>query len=213
MKTIFFDYDGTIHESMHIYRPAVHKAIEFLNTQGYDIAIPTESMFFSFIGKNPTLMWSEFAGDVSEELRQQASMVVSKTMEELILSGCAQWYSDARKTLETLKEQGHQLILISNCKNYYMESHNRMFQLDQIFDMLMASEAYGYQSKSAMIDQVKDQMNQELIMVGDRVYDIEAGKAHGMKTFGAAYGYGRQEELADADIILSSIQEILHYIE
>lgn len=213
MKTIFFDYDGTIHESMFVYRPAVCKAIEFLNEQGYDISIPTEEVFSSFIGKNPKDMWLEFVPYVSEDLREQASMVVSKTMEELILSGHAQWYPHTRSTLLQLKAQGHQLILISNCKNYYMNSHNAMFQLDEIFDLLMASEAYGYQSKAAMIEQVLDQLNQSLIMVGDRAYDIQAGKTHGMKTFGAIYGYGSQEELADADILLSSLNEILQYVE
>ena len=50
----------------------------------------------------------------------------------------------------------------------------------------------------------------ELVMVGDRKYDIQAAKAFGIYTIGVLYGYGSKEELkkAGADCLVKSVDEL-----
>jgi len=212
-KTIFFDYDGTIHESLHIYRPAVEKAIDFLHVHGYsDVKLPNETTFYSFIGKNPQDMWETFVPYVPVELRNMASDVVSVTMKELVIKGEAKWYPNAKETLEELKKQGHQLILISNCKNYYLEVHDQQFHLAKYFDKLIASEAFSFQSKTDIIYSLLDNTFKSRMMVGDRLSDIEAGKHHHMFTIGAKYGYGTTEEMQHADVLIQSIKDVLKFV-
>lgn len=45
-------------------------------------------------------------------------------------------------------------------------------------------------------------------MVGDRTGDIRAGKANGLPTVAAAFGYGNAEEWAEADFRADTMDEL-----
>jgi len=45
-------------------------------------------------------------------------------------------------------------------------------------------------------------------MVGDRLGDITAGKANGIPTVAACYGFGNEEEYAQADYRADSAEEM-----
>jgi phosphoglycolate phosphatase len=47
-------------------------------------------------------------------------------------------------------------------------------------------------------------------MVGDRLFDIEAGKHFGLSTVGVLYGYGSREELeaAGADVLCETVENV-----
>ena len=49
------------------------------------------------------------------------------------------------------------------------------------------------------------------VMVGDRRYDVEGGKKHGLYTVGVLFGYGSREELtqAGADRLIGTPEELL----
>lgn len=51
----------------------------------------------------------------------------------------------------------------------------------------------------------------EVVMVGDMKTDVQAGRSAGVHTIGAAYGYGRPEELeaAGPDLVVWSALELL----
>jgi len=53
------------------------------------------------------------------------------------------------------------------------------------------------------------------VMVGDRRFDVEAGRAHGLRTIGVAWGIGSREELcgAGADHLVESPQELETLLE
>ena len=50
----------------------------------------------------------------------------------------------------------------------------------------------------------------EIIMVGDRCYDIDGANAVGLDSAGAVYGFGTEEELTEsgATYLLSSPEEL-----
>ncbi len=54
----------------------------------------------------------------------------------------------------------------------------------------------------------------EVIMIGDRKFDIEGAHAHGMRCVGVAYGYAQSDELeqAGADFIVDSPAELLQLL-
>ena len=47
------------------------------------------------------------------------------------------------------------------------------------------------------------------VMIGDRRYDVIGGKKNQLATVGVLFGYGDREELAEADALVSSPEEIL----
>lgn len=208
-KTIFFDYDGTIHDSFVIYAPALRKAVAWLVDGGHISPMEIDDdLIRSFLGKNPMAMWQEFLPDVEVDVRQKASAIVSLNMNQMIEDGLAIWYPNAKETLLYLRDKGYRLIFISNCKTYYKEAHDKVFNLSALFDQLLASEDFNYISKEAIIDEVMGSFELPAIVIGDRLADITAGRAHGFKTIGCLYGYGSKDELKDADVWIDDIAQL-----
>jgi len=46
-------------------------------------------------------------------------------------------------------------------------------------------------------------------MIGDRIFDIRAGRANGVRCLAAAWGYGSPEEYEQADAIAATPAEML----
>ena len=49
---------------------------------------------------------------------------------------------------------------------------------------------------------------EEALLVGDSIYDIEAGRAAGMRTVAALYGYGTPSFSSQADYRIASIEDL-----
>ena len=51
---------------------------------------------------------------------------------------------------------------------------------------------------------------EEIIMVGDRLHDVEGAAAHGIKTIGVTFGYGGRDELQKAGAwkIVDNMEEL-----
>jgi len=61
-------------------------------------------------------------------------------------------------------------------------------------------------TKSKIIANFITDFNSDLaVVVGDRFYDIEAGKENDCITIGCLYGYGNKSELKETDILIDNI--------
>jgi phosphoglycolate phosphatase len=59
VKTIIFDWDGTLHESIHIYKPAFLKAYKYLVENGFVSEYKwKDNEISAFLGMNPKQMWN-----------------------------------------------------------------------------------------------------------------------------------------------------------
>ena len=81
------------------------------------------------------------------------------------------------------------------------------FQLDTYFDVIMGSDINRPKmTKAQVILQVLEKMNcldkrEQVIMVGDRYYDVLGARETGLSCIGVTYGYGTKEELLKAGAI------------
>jgi phosphoglycolate phosphatase len=213
IKTIFLDYDGTIHNSLQIYAPAFRKAYEFLVQNG--LAEPkewSEKEISIFLGFNPKEMWDNFLPHLSDDIKILCSSILGNEMKKAIEKGRPQLYKGALDTLSYLKEKGYYLVFISNCKNYYKESHNKLFQLDKYFHALICSEEYNFIPKYEIIKQIKSLYPFNYVVIGDRIQDIESGIANDIPTIGCTYGYGLKNELEGATVLINNISEIKYIL-
>lgn len=213
VKTIFFDYDGTIHDSIHIYAPAFQKAYDYLVSHNLAESKKWTWKEISYwLGFSPPEMWNTFMPDLREEDKQRCSKIIAEELNKQLMGKKPVLYDGALEVLSYLKRKEYTLIFISNCKTFYMESHAELFQLKQYFHELICSEQYQFKPKSEIIMQIKNNFPQEMVMVGDRLQDMEAGKFNHIYTIGCSYGFGNQEELKKADIIINNIGEIKNYL-
>ncbi len=209
IKTIYFDYDGTLHNSIHLYAPAFRKAYDFLVKAGAaENKEWTDKEISYWLGYNPSDMWKSFMPSLKDELRQQCSNIIGEEMIKLIEQGKSQLYEGAVEALEYLKRNGYHLIFISNCKAYYKAAHAKYFHLDHYFEELVCSEDYAFVSKDIILAKLKLNYPEKMLIVGDRNQDIEAGKKNNIYTIGCRYGYATEGELEEADLVIDHILDL-----
>jgi len=211
-KTIVFDYDGTLHETISIYYPAFLKANQYLVEHGYQPKKEwTPKMVSRFIGMSPTEMWQTFKPSIPNDIIEIVTKIVGQAMVEAIDQGHAKLYDGALDVLKTLKEHGYYLIYLSNSRTYYMEKHKEYFKLDAYFDEFHVSEQYNFIPKKEILKSFINRLPKPVLMVGDRIHDIETGIENHIDTVGCMYGYGIHE-IKDSTFKIQNIKELLNLI-
>ena len=198
--TIFFDFDGTLHDSMAIYGPAFRVAYDWLVEQGYKESREFSDAWISqWLGFTTEAMWTTFAPDLPEEIWRKAAAIVGAEMDRRTEEGEARLFEGVPKALDELKEQGYDLVFLSNCRNRYCEVHRTQFGLDRWFSAYYCAEAFNDIPKWQIFQQVVTRHTAPLIMVGDRFHDQEVALRAGIPFVGCAYGFAREGELEKVD--------------
>ncbi|HRU97781.1 HAD family hydrolase [Ruminococcus sp. XPD3002] len=209
MAQLIFDYDGTIHNSMMTYAPAFRDTMKWLSDNGYiEPKEYADSEISCWLGFNSTDMWGQFHPELDKEIREKARKMLGENMADRVERGEGRLFPHTEETLAKLKEQGHTLIFLSNCRVHYMERHRRVFGLDRFFDRFYCCEEYGFIPKYEIFRRFSSEGEGQYIVIGDRFHDIETAVKNSLSSVGCAYGYGSLEELSDADIIVKDITEI-----
>lgn len=209
MANLIFDYDGTIHESMKTYAPAFRNTCKWLADNGYIAEKEyTDKEISYWLGFNSTDMWSTFQPDLDPEIREKARVMLGEDMARRVENGEGALFPHAEKVLAELKNQGHTLIFLSNCRVHYMERHSRVFGLNRFFDYFYCCEEYDFIPKYQIFRLFSLQHKGQYIVIGDRFHDIETAVQNGLKSIGCGYGYSSDGELDKADIIVNDITEI-----
>ena len=224
MAILIFDFDGTIHDSMCIYAPAVRACHRKLVAEGL---MPereiSDAQIRSYLGLTAMDMWKDFAPDLTEQQHEEGSQFIYREMTRLALEGKAKLYDGAREVLTVLKEQGHYLVFLSNCSQGYMDLHAGIFGLNRYFDEMYCSGQFDWIEKWQIIKQLIPAWktlpawtpDPLIIAVGDRYKDMEIvnavppeQKKRFMRTVFCAYGFGEASEGQQADAVAESVKEL-----
>lgn len=214
MANLIFDYDGTIHQSMKTYAPAFRNTCKWLSDNGYIAEKEyTDKEISYWLGFNSTDMWGTFQPDLQPEIREKARVMLGEDMARRVENGEGALFPNTEKVLTELKNQGHTLIFLSNCRVHYMERHSRVFGLDRFFDYFYCCEEYGFIPKYQIFRLFSLQHKGQYIVIGDRFHDIDTATQNGLKSIGCGYGYSTDGELDKADIVVNDITEIPSAVE
>lgn len=214
IKTIYFDYDGTIHDSIKIYAPAFRKSYDFLvENKKAEPKEWTDDEIKKWLGYTSKEMWKNFMVDLDEQIKVEASSIIGKEMENQIFSGNARLYNDALDVLDILKNRGYKLVFLSNCSINYMEVSNRLFNLKSYFHDMICSEMYDFIPKHEILKKIKNNYGMNQVIIGDRFHDIESAEKNNIESVFCEYGYGDIEEGIKATVTIKDIKEILWYLD
>lgn len=209
MVNLLFDYDGTLHDSLQIYAPAFQAAYDRLAERGcVSPRVWSLSEIRQWIGLSPKEMWDRFQPDLPEEEKQAASILIGQRMLELIRAGRARLYPGVPEALDALRGEGYRLLLLSNCPVSYLQAHTDCFGLDRLFHGLYCGEQFGYRPKYEIFPELHARWGDSFIVIGDRAQDMEIAARNGPPAVGCLYGYGSQEELSAADLLIQSPSEL-----
>lgn len=208
-KTICLDYDGTIHDSIQIYYKAFLNSFDYLVQHGHQAKKDwTKDEVKRFLGQNPPEMWASFQPAIPPEVISVVSKMIGEAMRDSILNHEGVLFEGALDTLAYLKEKGYTLVYLSNSKNYYMEINKNEFQLYRYFDLFVSSEMYDYIPKKDILKKLKSTLPQPILMVGDRIHDMESGHTNQIDTVACLYGYGKEEEFIGSTYQIQDIRDL-----
>ena len=214
MATIIFDFDGTLHDSMYIYREALNRGYQWLVERGE--ARPralTEADMEANIGLTAEEAWTRMAPEIPWSVSRHAAAQVGSIMDELIDNGTARLFPGVSEMLQQVKDAGHTLVFLSNCRNAYRDAVRRAFGFDAWFDGYYTSEQFGGIPKERIFESIRMDYPGPYVVVGDRDKDLAIARVHGLPSIGCLYGYGSREELADATFIAAQPLDISCLIE
>ncbi|GAB2500872.1 hypothetical protein GCM10008929_21880 [Alkalibacterium psychrotolerans] len=211
VKTIIFDYDGTLHDSSRIYIPAFLKAYDYLVEEGQAKETSwSEESITKWLGYSKKQMWQEFMPTLEAQYQEKASSIIGQTMQQKIENDEAVLYPHALDTLDYLKNKGYTLLFLSNCSIDYMEKHADKFNLNEYFTALYCTEQYEFKkTKKEIVQLIREDYNDDFLVIGDRFQDIEVAELKNISSIGCAYGYGRKSELEQSDLMINDIKELM----
>lgn len=208
-KTLIFDFDGTIHDSIHIYYPAFIRAYDHLTQNGVAEAKTFSKKEVSkWLGYNSVDMWQSFMPNCPPFHQNKARTLIGLEMQKRLENGEGILYNDALETLDYLKRKGYQLIFLSNCGEIYMNTAIKAFGLDRYFTRFVCSGQHDQMPKWKILKHMLHDFEREIAIIGDRFHDIEAGFLNDITSIGCSYGYGHLDEFHQADKIITELSQL-----
>ena len=212
MKYIFLDLDGTITNPAE----GITRCFEYaLNHFG--IQVESRSQLEQFIG--PPLRQSFQEGFGFDD--EKATLAIAKYRERFIPTGMYEneVYPGMEDALEKLKEAGKVLIVATSKPEHMAKKILEQFGVDGYFDDICGScddanrnekdEVIRYALEKHEITELDD-----VLMVGDRKFDVIGAGKCGLKCMGVLYGFGDREELeaAGATYVAETVEDMARII-
>lgn len=195
---ICFDWDGTLCDSMAL---CIHENRMVLEHLGLP-AVPEETLRKC---NGPTFEEAApMLGVPPERLeeycrkRLECALSLVPTVNRL--------FDGARELLSALAPHAD-LCIVSNGTAPYLAKCKDVFGLHGVFRRTVT--CHPERSKTENLALLLEELQPErAIMVGDRLGDILAGKANGLPTIAACFGYGNEAEYAAADMQAATMAEL-----
>ncbi|MCG6188759.1 HAD hydrolase-like protein [Maribellus maritimus] len=205
---IIFDLDGTLTDNTRGIRNSLLYALEHMQIHGY-----SEDVLDKFIG--PPLQWgfSQLFG-LNE---RNTKLAVEYFRDYYSENG---WhenepYPGIYQLLEDLHFAGVKMYVATSKLEKFAQQIIEHFEFDKYIIQLKGADYGGHSANKTSIisdiltvHRIKPFLN--VAMVGDTVYDIEGGKAKGLTTVAVAYGFGKDEDLKNAnpDYYVETVEEL-----
>lgn len=192
---IFFDWDGTLGDSMDLCLGEIRLALERIGHEPVEEEKiracngPTHEESVAVLGLDPSV------GPAFLKERIRAEQELIPVLLKL--------YPGVEEALKTLSRAAD-LAIVSNGQADYIRRSVEVFGLTRYFSRIQASmpgKTKG-QVLAVMLDEMKPG---RCILVGDRRSDIQAGVENNIPTMAVTYGYGTEEEWKEATYLADTV--------
>ena len=202
--TVLFDLDGTLTRSEEGIIRSVMYAASKMGIEHVD-----REKLMTFIGPPLHVSFKAVLGMDDA----QADQAILYYRERFSTIGWAEneVYEGIPALLRSLKQNGVKVAMATAKPQAFAEKIARRFGFMPYLDALVGP---GFDKKHAgkadIVRAAMDRLGGEVVMVGDRCFDVEGGRANGVDTIGVTYGYGTREELeaAGATHVVDTVEEL-----
>lgn len=205
---ILFDLDGTLSDS----KEGITKSFQYALEQ-FGIKVENLDELEPVIGPPLKKSFMDFYHLTEEE----ALLAIEKYRERFGTVGLYEniIYPGIKELLEELVKQGVEIAVASSKPTEYVEQICEYFEIKEYFHHIVGSFMDGRRvEKEEVVEEAVAQFGtvpkEEIVMVGDRKFDVIGAHEKGLKSIGVTYGYGGLKELkeAGADFLVGSVGEL-----
>ena len=209
--TLFFDLDGTLADTDRDIREAWKAALN-------DLGLVCEDFDRRFIAGPP----------IDEMTKTLFPKIYTPLLADQVREGFARHYDNdgfpntfeypgIHEILSVLKNDGHRLFIVTNKRYLGATAMAKKFGWDQLFERLYTGDMYAVKGEGPKLRKpellarvlAENSLNpQDTVMIGDTISDFEAARVNQVKAIGVSWGYGKPEELAQAELTVTSAEAL-----
>ncbi len=217
LKLLIFDLDGTLIDSSKDIANAINYAIK-----PFGVTPLTTSEIKTMVGSGITKLIERLitpSPKISQDGKLQSNPK-EKALERFFehyskhLLDNTTAYPLVKETLSKLGD--HKKAVISNKRVALSRKVLEGLGLSESFDIILGSDSVPEKKPSPLpiLEVLKklEVSRDEAVIIGDSNFDVEAGKAAGIKTIAVTYGYRSKEALKEADFTIDSFSELLNIL-
>lgn len=209
---ILFDLDGTVSDS----KPGIISCIKHA-LDGKGIKHPPAEVFDKMVGPPFRVSMKEFLGLDMPMIEQLITLYRGK-YEVDGWRDCRLYYGIV-DVFKTLKANGKKLAIATSKPLKFTHLMIEGLGLTEYFDFIGGATCdASKETKADVIELVLENLKvddvSKVLMLGDRLYDIEGAHALGVDCAAVMWGYGSREEFEEygADYILDKPEDILKLV-
>lgn len=209
-----FDLDGTLTDPGEGITKSVQYALRAVGIEEPDL-----KKLEPFIGPPLLDSFMEFYGLTQEQAKEAVRAYRERfapvgIYENRLIDGVPQ-------LLGELKDNGAVLAVASSKPVPFVHRILKRFEIEEYFDVIVGSELDGTRStKEEVVEEallqlaIPESKKALCAMIGDRKFDIQGAKAHGLTGVGVRFGYAPEGELEaeGADYIADTVEDLAFFL-
>lgn len=219
-KLIAFDLDGTLVNSLPDLALSVNSALAEQN-----LPQAPESLVLTWIGNGAGVLIQRALTWASQQANQQLSDEVIEQLKTRFntcyaenLCNLSQLYPNVKSTLQSLKQRGFILAVVTNKPTRHVQPVLQAFGIDNLFDEMLGGQSlpaikphpaplYYLCGKFGLLPK-------QLLFVGDSKNDILAAHHAGCPVVGLTYGYNYNIPISESqpDWVCDDFADILKIV-
>ena len=196
-KNLLFDLDGTLTDSREGITNSIQYALDKLGGPKEE-----KETLLKYIGPPLSETFKDYFDDL--ETQKKAVLTYRERYEDY------GWkenrvYEGVHEMLKALKDAGYKIFMGTSKPKKYAGYIADYFEFSQYFDEIFGASLDGKintkeQVLAYALDHIysgsyDEQENKDVLMIGDRFYDVCGAAEFGIPTLGVSYGFGSEEEL------------------
>lgn len=203
-----FDLDGTITDPAEGITNSVVYAL-----QKYGIEVKDKTELYKFIGPPLLDSFSKYYGFSESESQKAVDYYREYYRDKGILENHV--YDGFEDVLKRLQREGKTVVVATSKPEVFARQILDYFGLSKYFTYIAGSNLDSTRTnKAEVIEYALDSCNikdkDDVIMIGDRKYDIVGANKMGIDSIGVLFGYGNREELqtSGATYIVETVKDL-----
>lgn len=206
LKLALFDVDGTLVDSQALIRQSMTRAFQAVNE-------PVPADILSIVGLSLPQAVFRLAPDLDASLRDQVVEAYKHSYFDLRAAGApSPLYEGAMDVIRALAGRDDVVLGIATGKSRRGLDHMlAAFDLNRIFVTQQCADNHPSKPHPSMVLTALAETGvaaRDAIMIGDTSFDMEMGRAAGVKTLGVTWGYHGVDALTQAHRVITDYTQM-----